>query len=246
MNRNHLKIIACVSMLCDHIGYLLLPEVTVLRYIGRIAFPLFAFFIGEGSRYTHNRKKYILSLLILATGCQLVYGAEELITDGALTPYSRFWFINVIFTFALASVSCYLFLDFKKEAQTRGVRAGAKKAGRLLLFLAALALFVFFAWRRRKLDGWTLCLDYGLCGILLPLSTVIFDDKRKKLFCFSLALTIYCFVYAGSSLNVWFSLLCIPLLFFYNGQSGSRRFKYFFYIFYPAHLGLLYLLSLLF
>lgn len=246
MNRNHLKIIACASMLCDHIGYLLLPDVAVLRYVGRIAFPLFAFFIGEGSRYTHNRKKYFLSLLILASVCQLAYGVEEIISDGGLTVYSQFWFFNVIFTFALASLTCFLFLDIKKALRAREFHAGAKKAGLFLLFLAAISLFVFFAWQKRTRDGWTLCLDYGLCGLLMPLSVVCFDDKKKKRFCFFLSLTVYCFVFAGSSLNVWFSLLCIPLLFCYNGKGGSRRLKYFFYVFYPAHLGILYLLSLLF
>lgn len=52
MNRNQLKIIACISMLIDHIGYVLFPDVTVLRLIGRIAMPIFAFFIGEGCLYT--------------------------------------------------------------------------------------------------------------------------------------------------------------------------------------------------
>ena len=152
----------------------------------------------------------------------------------------------MIFTFALASLACFLFLDCKQALRSRNLPAGAKKAGVLLLFLAAISLFVLLAWQKRTKDGWTLCLDYGLCGILMPLSVVFFDDKKKKLFCFFLALTVYCFVFAGSALNVWFSLLCIPLLFCYNGRGGSKKLKYFFYVFYPAHLGILYLLSLLF
>ena len=43
----------------------------------------------------------------------------------------------------------------------------------------------------------------------------------------------------------WFSLLAIPLLMLYNGQRGKWKLKYLFYIFYPAHLGILYLISLL-
>lgn len=43
----------------------------------------------------------------------------------------------------------------------------------------------------------------------------------------------------------WFSLLAIPLLMLYNGQRGKWKLKYLFYIFYPAHLGILYLISFL-
>jgi len=73
MNRNHLKLIACMSMLIDHIGYVLFPEAELLRIIGRIAMPIFAFFIGEGCLHTRDRKKYFLRLFVLALICQAVY-----------------------------------------------------------------------------------------------------------------------------------------------------------------------------
>ena len=62
MSNTTLKIIACVSMLIDHIGYIFFPEYIVFRYLGRIAMPIFAFFIGQGCRYTKNRQKYHLSV----------------------------------------------------------------------------------------------------------------------------------------------------------------------------------------
>ncbi len=40
LTANHLKLIACVTMLIDHIGFVFFPRVTVLRYIGRIAMPI--------------------------------------------------------------------------------------------------------------------------------------------------------------------------------------------------------------
>ena len=45
MNRNQLKILACISMVVDHIGYVMLPDIAALRIIGRIAMPVFGFFI---------------------------------------------------------------------------------------------------------------------------------------------------------------------------------------------------------
>lgn len=57
LNNNQLKIIACIFMLIDYIGFFLYPEIIILRYIGRLAFPLFAFFIAEGAYYTKNKIK---------------------------------------------------------------------------------------------------------------------------------------------------------------------------------------------
>ena len=56
LSNDRLKIIAAAAMLIDHIGAYLLPQVRILRIIGRIAFPIFAFMIAEGCRYTKNKK----------------------------------------------------------------------------------------------------------------------------------------------------------------------------------------------
>lgn len=61
-----LKVIAIITMLIDHIGYVCFPEVEVLRVIGRLAFPIFAFFIAEGAYYTSNIRKYEMRLLLFA------------------------------------------------------------------------------------------------------------------------------------------------------------------------------------
>ena len=241
MNRNHLKLLACAAMLCDHAGFLLFPQVYALRYFGRLAMPLFAFFIGEGCRYTHNRRRYLGQLFLLAAVCQVAYAAADLLAAHTLTAASDAWYFNILFTFGLACPACFLLLDAR--AQKTG-RAAVKKYGLLAAYLCALSLFVWFSWRQRRFAGWSLYLDYGMCGILLPLSATLFDDKRRKLFAFSLALVVYCLVFSASMPYVWFSLFCIVLLACYNGKSGSRKFKYLFYVFYPAHLGILYLISL--
>ena len=70
---NELKLIALISMTCDHVGLQLLPDVQLLRILGRLAFPIFAYMIAEGCRYTRNRKKYLLRMVSLAALCQVVY-----------------------------------------------------------------------------------------------------------------------------------------------------------------------------
>ena len=98
----------------------------------------------------------------------------------------------------------------------------------------------------REHFGWGLEFDYGVWAILLCVAGVPFETKEMKLLAFSAVLLLYCGVSFRDYPIVWCALLSLPLLFLYNGQSGSKRFKYAFYIFYPAHLGVLYLVSLLF
>ncbi|MBQ6420321.1 MAG: hypothetical protein IJK02_04525 [Clostridia bacterium] len=241
MNRTVLKVIACVSMLLDHIGILLFPSVVWLRWCGRLAMPLFAFFIGEGCRYTSRRKRYAGSLLGLGAGCQAAYIAEALFSEKGLTVASDCWYFNILFPFFIAALICFSLLDAMQTACVPVRRRGIASFIVLILLVAAGA-FVFPALRRR---GWSLRLDYGIYAILLPVSAVLFQDVRAKRIAFSLALLTYCLGFMHTMPYVWFSLLCIPLLLLYNGKSGSSRLKYLFYIFYPAHLGVLYLISML-
>ncbi|MBQ7313175.1 MAG: hypothetical protein IJW81_06290, partial [Clostridia bacterium] len=68
-----LKLIAAVTMFIDHAGLLLFPQWEIMRIIGRLAFPIYAFCIAEGFRYTKNRKLYFLRVFILGLMCQIVY-----------------------------------------------------------------------------------------------------------------------------------------------------------------------------
>ena len=232
-------------MLCDHMGLLLFPDIPVFRYVGRIAMPLFAFFIGEGCRYTRNRRRYFLQLAGLAVFCQAVYAGEALFSGGGISVYSEFWYFNILFTFALASVGCFLLCDVKNGAAKQRKKETAVSCARFALWAVCVSALTYFAWRKRTDAGWTLCFDYGISGLLLPLSAVLFDAPRKKRFAFLLALLLYCFIFAAHTDYVWFSLLSFPLILLYNGKGGSKKLKPVFYIFYPAHLGILYLIAML-
>ena len=55
-----LKIIAIISMLCDHAGYIIFDNFSFMNYIGRLSFPVFAYLITEGYLHTSNLKKYFI------------------------------------------------------------------------------------------------------------------------------------------------------------------------------------------
>ena len=244
MNRNHLKIIACISMLVDHAGILLFPGVAALRWIGRIAMPIFAFFIGEGCRYTHNRKKYFLTVFLLGVGCQLVYVADSLIETGSLGLHSEAWYLNILLTFSVSIALCFPVVELKKAAR-KHEKADTVKYALLSLLGFALLFGGAYVFRRVRAAGGSLALDYGVIGVLLPLTALISDNRYQKLACFGLGTVAYCFLSAGTMPYVWYSLVAVVLLAFYNGESGSKKFKYAFYVFYPAHLAALYLIALL-
>lgn len=72
MSANVLKMIALITMTIDHVGLMLLPDYEWMRAVGRIAFPIFAFMIAEGCRYTRDRKRYVSQIAILGIGMQIV------------------------------------------------------------------------------------------------------------------------------------------------------------------------------
>ena len=98
LNNNQLKIIALISMTIDHIGVQLFPNLRILRIIGRLAFPIFAYMIAEGVKYTKNRKKYLLTISLTALFCQLIYFfAEKSLDQCILVTFS----LSILLIYAL-------------------------------------------------------------------------------------------------------------------------------------------------
>ena len=200
-----LKIIAAIAMTIDHAGLLLFGDETWMRAVGRLAFPLFAYFIAEGFRYTRNRRRYFFGILALGTFCQIVC---EIFSPGEV------W--NVLLTFSLSIALLYL-LDRSKE----DARFLAAFGGGLIL------VFCFTKY---------IPVDYGFFGVLLPLFPALFEKKWARLGAFAIGLAVLC---ADSHPLQWISLSSLVLLALYNGKPGKYKLKYFFYIFYPLHLAVL-------
>lgn len=221
-------------MLIDHIGYVLFPDVQLLRIIGRIAMPIFAFFIGEGCLHTRDRKKYFLRLFILALICQVVYIVESLITGSGMGFY-----LNILFTFSCSIILCGVFLRLNEDNSFKN----------RIIFIMTVGVF----WAVDYLFGCVsaetgvkISLDYGIEGIILPLFAVMSKDKIKKLLCFTAGLAfVAARLYGLFTPFFFFAMIPVLLLCFYNGEGGKRNLKYFFYLFYPLHLAAIYGVNIL-
>lgn len=232
-NGNLLKILAAVFMLIDHAGMLLFPDKPWLRAIGRLSMPLFALMIAEGCRYTRNKIKHFALLFGLGIACQIVYTIFD--------PQNVY--LGILLTFSLSTLIIYA-LQYAKLLLFKETAKNSERAVAILLFLALIAF------------SYLLCeivtVDYGFWGIMLPVFASIFDfhrlpapEKLKKLDC--LPMQVACMLVAEILLIVTFfnplfqlpALLAFPLLLLYNGKKGKANLKYFFYLFYPLHLGIL-------
>ncbi len=221
LNGNTLKVIAAVTMMLDHTGMILFPRIEVFRLIGRIAFPLFAFFIAEGCRYTHNKRKYLGTILLLG----LIFHAVFVLATGQTM-------FNIFITFSFSIILIYFLQKVKKELEEG---TWHNKILSVILFFGMLIFTYLF----------TGCfqVDYGFSGIMLPVIVSLFDGlwKRKAAFLagtFLLVVSIHTYFQS-------FCLLAVPILFLYNGTRGKYKMKYFFYVFYPVHLTILFLLDII-
>lgn len=87
-----LKLIALLTMLIDHIGYLLLPQYFVLRIIGRLSFPIFAYHLALGAARTSSPHRYAFRLLLFGLISQIPY---NLMTHQTLLSFAA---PNIFFT----------------------------------------------------------------------------------------------------------------------------------------------------
>ena len=86
LSASALKVLALFTMLLDHMAYYLyLPE--PLRWVGRLAAPIFLFFVVEGFGRTRNYKKYLLRVYAVAAGMGIT-NARLLTTTLLPSPYT--------------------------------------------------------------------------------------------------------------------------------------------------------------
>lgn len=242
-----LKWIAIITMLIDHIGaVILMPLIsirmmqggsqsaelmtvyTILRTIGRISFPIFCFLIVEGFFYTRDIRKYNIRLGLFALLSEIPF---DLALFGKVFETSH---QNIFFTLAIGLFSISIFQKIRNDKT-----------------LAAFIIVLLGAAAAEMINT-----DYGAYGVLLIFIFYYFRKRPKQRFIAFVLLAIanvaFTYIKAGYGFHPAMIAAVLPALLpvlalipiqIYNGERGKQP-KYFFYLFYPVHLLILYLIRM--
>ena len=212
-----LKLIAIITMTIDHIGVVFgTPFYNLLRAVGRLSFPIFAFLLTEGYVHTKSFSKYFFRLLVLALISEVIYD---------YVFYGSFIYIganNIFFTLALGLLTLFL-LDKSKGLINRYFKDKVD----LFIILPITYLLIIVV---MGLMGEFLNFSYGMLGILV-ISFFYLFKKNFPLTVLSVSLST---LILGDTMQ-YFSLLSLILIYFYNKKLGKKC-KVFFYLYYPLHI----------
>lgn len=133
LTNHHIKLLAAVLMVVDHVGYIFFTDDYSYRAIGRLSFPLFVWLLVQGEKHTRNVRRYGLRLLLMGLISQpiymLVFAAQDL---------------NILFTLLIGLIclrASRLFPDYQVLAWVvggilaEGVKANYGAYGIVLTFL---------------------------------------------------------------------------------------------------------------
>ena len=228
-----LKLIACVSMLTDHIGAVLFPNAQWLRMLGRLAFPVYCFLLSEGMRKTRSPEKYLLRLFI---GIFLAELPFDYLFFGGFTWEHQSVMVTLFLggTMLLVQMRCremwlkyLLVLPFALLAEACGCDYG----GYGIVLVAVFALTDKWYWQLVAM----LVLNLGMDAEYMVNSLPAFHNAGWQT--------------KGAVIHILknyppiqsLSVLALPLIRLYNGRklSHSKALQTGFYLFYPVHLALL-------
>lgn len=220
-----LKLIACITMLIDHFGHAIVPYLPVpymvelyyaCRIMGRLAFPIYCFMLVEGMHHTRSPKKYILRL---GVGILLAELPFDILFEGGIS-----WaYQSVMVTLTLGAI---MLLCMQR----------VEKKGLKLLLVIPFAILAELA----------KC-DYGSWGIVMIAVFALFD--RLSMQTMGILLVNACMESAmipifgiPMSVQLFATFAMVPIA-LYSGRklSHSRTVQWAFYLFYPVHLLLLWI-----
>ena len=239
LSSNILKSIACISMLIDHFGIVFMENNRLMRAMGRLAFPIFAFLIVQGLFHTSDIRKYIVRLGLFAVVSEIPFD---------LAMHDTLWYPgaqNIFFTLTAGLFAIY-------AMDSRGSVGGWKVE--IALAAALLAEFLRF--------------DYGMAGVGVIVLFYLCEKDRRcmpagcgddkvvertegdlhngsyfgwkqnlEIVLVSSLMYVLCL-----GMSQMYALLAVIPINMYSGERGRVELKYFFYLFYPVHLLLLWLI----
>lgn len=220
MSADMLKLIAIIAMVIDHIAWAFVSFGSiagqVMHIVGRITAPIMCFMVAEGYSKTHDPKKYALRLGIFAVISHIPFVFFE---TNSFNPLSN---TSVIFTLFLGLIALMIHDSLKLEQWAKtGIIFGICLISMIGDWNAFAVIYIYYFYVFRY-------------------------DRKAQIKCFCVInAVLLIIVNTIDALNgIWFNdmfqagvFLAVPLLMLYNGKRNKgKASKWFFYIFYPAHL----------
>lgn len=200
IDRSVLKWIAVLTMVIDHVGAILFPDQIWMRVIGRVAFPIYAYCLAEGFRYTSDYRRYLGRLALFAILSEIPF---DLAFYGV--PFS-FAHQNVFFTLTLGLILLWVLERCREQ---------------LLLCAGAFAVLCFLAQ--------ALHMDYGAGGLLMVFAFYLARQGTSPWIGWGIFVFINLFGYAGG-LQWAAILALLPIgLYSGKAGKKKQRFFYWIY-----------------
>ena len=172
-----------------------------------------------GLLYTSNRNRYIETIWVVG----ILYQIPYCIVFSSL-------YMGIFITYGLSLLLIFAIEYFSNK-------------GKYFMIVSplVLAVVVFIGLIKYIFPESGFDIDYGLIGVAIP-SLVYFNKSKLEKICF--LFIGLCILVLDNDIIQIFCLLSIPLLVLYNGEKGNMKLKYLFYIYYPFHLVVIWLIGL--
>lgn len=246
-----LKIIALILMVFDHIHYCFSGVWDIPQWftmLGRLSAPLFIFMTAMGMSHTRNAKKYMLRLyigsLIMSVGNQLVNQYFPLPSGGIIC--------NAIFSTMF--IIAWMIYCIQKITENKGNKKRIAKYSFILLMPILTSSLVMLTIHTKNLFLIKMMMTFfpsiitcegGIMWVVMGVGFYLCRNSKMKIAIFYLIFCTWILLSGYSSGtgvismfldNIqWIMVFALPFILLYNDQKG-KGLKYFFYIFYPAHI----------
>ena len=225
------------------------------RSIGRIALPIFIFLMSEGFKYTRSKPKYLIRLLIFAIISEIPYNLAD--AKRFLFPLEQ----NILFTLFMSLLNLYIIEKIQTAAhtvrsyETNTFDERARKLTPTTLPIKANCvspLIIIVCTLISCFISEKLYFSYGSsCVISLAICYYIKEKRPLKVILMTIILMIWVYNYMTKRTIIFgywhyaeiFAIFSMIPIMLYDASLPNKKIKYLFYIFYPAHLLIFYILS---